>query len=57
MLAIVELMRLTGRELGELEIEFLAQAAVHPDGTPERSVAMTNLQNIRFARNRSGLAP
>jgi len=57
MLAIVELMRLTSRELGELEAEFLALATIHADGTPERSVVMTNLQNIRFAINRPGLSP
>jgi hypothetical protein len=51
MLSITELMRLNRRELLEVEAEFAAALTAHPNGTPERSIAMTNLQNIRYVMN------
>jgi hypothetical protein len=51
MLSVTELMRLNRRELLEIEAEFTAALTEHPDGSPERSIAMSNLQNIRYVMN------
>lgn len=51
MLSITELMRLNRRELLEIEAEFTAALTEHPDGSLERSIAMNNLQNIRYVMN------
>jgi hypothetical protein len=57
MLSITELMRLNRRELLEIEAEFTAALSEHPEGSHERSIAMTNLQNIRYVMNRPHLSP
>lgn len=51
MLSITELMRLNRRELLEIEAEFTAALSEHPEGGQERSIAMTNLRNIRYVMN------
>jgi hypothetical protein len=51
MLSITELMRLNRRELLEIEAEITSVLSGHPDGSLERSIAMNNLQNIRYVMN------
>ena len=51
MLSITELMRLNRRELLEIEAECTAALTQHPKESPERTIAMTNLQNIRYVLN------
>jgi hypothetical protein len=57
MLSITELMRLNRRELLEIEAEFTAALGEHPEGSYERSIALTNLQNIRYVINRPHPSP
>jgi hypothetical protein len=57
MLSIAELMRLNRRKLLEIEVEFIAALGEHPEGSHERSIAITNLQNIRFVLYRPTFTP
>jgi hypothetical protein len=56
-LSIIELMRLSHRELLEIEAEFNESLSEHPEGSHVRSIAMTNLQNIRYVMNDSRPSP
>jgi hypothetical protein len=51
MLSITELMRLDRRELLEIEAEFTAALIEHSEGSHERSITVSNLQNIRYVKN------
>jgi hypothetical protein len=57
MLSVTELMRLNRRELLEIEAEFTAALNEHPEGSHARSIAMCNLQNIRYVMNGSPPSP
>jgi hypothetical protein len=57
MLSVTELMRLNRRELLEIEAEFTAALTEHPEESPARTIAMTNLQNIRYVMNRPHPSP
>jgi hypothetical protein len=57
MLSIIELMRLNRRELLEIESECNSALNERSEECPERSIVMTNLQNIRYVINRPHVAP
>jgi hypothetical protein len=54
---LIELFRLTRAELFGLHQEIVNALAAMPDNTPERAVAVANLQNIRRVLARPNLAP
>jgi hypothetical protein len=57
MLSIAELMRLNRRELLEIEAEFTAALTERPEGSQDRSIALSNLQNIRYVMSGPHLSP
>ena len=54
---LIELFRLTRAELFGLHRDIVIALAVMPENDPERSVALTNLRNIRQVLAHPKLAP
>jgi hypothetical protein len=56
-LTISELLRLTGIELCDLARRIVNELPKYPDGSPERTNALTSLRNIRYALARRDYSP
>jgi hypothetical protein len=56
-LTINELWRLTRIELSNLAHRIRNELPTFPDGSPERSNALTNLRNIRYVLTRRDYSP
>jgi hypothetical protein len=57
LLTIIELMRLTRRQLCDLLVRITSTLDDYPDGSDEREAALINLRNIRTVLARRDFSP